>query len=157
MTARALRPYPPGPMATRILVIDSDAAFSADVKAGFEQLGVVVDHVEDGDAAVDRAVAERPDLILLAIELRGTNGFLVCKRIKRTESIKDVKLMILSSETNEEIFEQHKKLRTRADDYVHKPIAFEALLERARALVSIDVAQPAAEPEEGRQIGRAHV
>jgi CheY-like chemotaxis protein len=124
-------------MAQRILVIDTDAEFTGVLKAGFGALGVSVEVVEDGDVGVDRATAERPDLILLAIELRGVNGFLVCKKIKKSNDLKDIPLVILSSEASDEIFEQHGKLRTRAEDYLHKPVAFEVLLERVRRLVPI--------------------
>jgi len=137
-------------MAQRILVVDSDADFAGALKAGFESLGASVEVVDDGDVGVDRAVAERPDLILLAIELRGVNGFLICKKIKKSNELKEIPLIILSSEASDEIFEQHKKLRTRAEDYVHKPVAFDSLLERVQLLVPIGT-EPAAEPsDDGR-------
>lgn len=126
-------------MAQRILVIDTDADFTGTLKAGFGALGVSVEVVEDGDVGVSRASAERPDVILLAIELGGVNGFLVCKKIKKSGDLKDIPLIILSSEASDEIFEQHGKLRTRAEDYVHKPVAFDVLLERVRRLVPIGV------------------
>lgn len=126
-------------MAQRILVIDTDLDFAGTLKAGFEALGVGVEVVEDGDVGVDRANAERPDVILLAIELRGVNGFLVCKKIKKSNELKDIPLIILSSEASDEIFEQHGKLRTRAEDYLHKPVAFEILLEHVRRLAPIGV------------------
>ena len=46
--------------------------------------------------------------------------------------------MILSSEATDETFEQHKKLRTRAEDYLHKPIGFEDLLTRVKQFVEIE-------------------
>jgi hypothetical protein len=44
----------------------------------------------------------------------------------------------MSSESTDETFEQHKRLRTRADDYVHKPIEFGKLLEHIQAFVKLD-------------------
>ena len=46
--------------------------------------------------------------------------------------LKHVPLIIMSSESSDETFEQHRKLRTRAEDYVHKPIAFGELLQHIR-------------------------
>src|SRR5262249_25263833 len=77
----------------------------------------------------------------LSIELPRMNGFSVCNKLKKDASLKDIPLVIMSSESSEETFEQHKKLRTRAEDYVHKPIAFGELLERIRAFVKIEAAE----------------
>ena len=125
-------------MAQRILVFESDQDFAGDVQQNFEALGAEVEVVADGTTGLQRAADDKPDLILLSIELPSMNGFLVCKKIKKNAQLKDVPLVILSSDANaEEIFEQHKKLRTRAEEYVRKPVAFEDLLGRVQQLVPI--------------------
>src|SRR5688500_18448630 len=125
-------------MAHRILVFESHPDFASEVQQGFERLGAKVDVVADGNLGLERAAEKRPDLILLSIELPSMNGFLVCKKIKKDNALKDIPLIILSSDANaDEIFEQHKKLRTRAEDYVKKPVPFEELLERVQRLVPI--------------------
>src|SRR5262245_21650897 len=125
-------------MGQRILVFESDVAFAQEVRSQFERLGAVVDVANDGPEGLDLAEVHRPDLILLSIELPGMNGFLVCKKIKKQDNLQAVPLLILSSEATEDVFEQHKKLRTRADDYIHKPIAFTDLLERCKRFVTLE-------------------
>jgi CheY-like chemotaxis protein len=125
-------------MSQRILVFENDAAFAQEVKTSFERLGASVQVAADGPTGLELAAGNRPDLILLTIELPGMNGFLVCKKIKKTSELENVPLVILSSEVDEETFEQHKKLRTRADDYIRKPIAFADLLRRVKPLVSLN-------------------
>ena len=66
------------------------------------------------------------------------NGFSVCNKLKKDPALKDVPLIIMSSESSDETFEQHRKLRTRAEDYVHKPIAFGELLEHIRPYVPLE-------------------
>src|SRR5207253_3099621 len=56
-------------------------------------------------------------------------------KLKKDLQLKDVPLIIISSESSQETFEQHKKLRTRAEDYVHKPIAFGELLQHMQSFV----------------------
>ena len=124
-------------MSQRILLFESDNAFADEVRSNFEALGLTVDVASDGEQGLDIAAANRPDLILLSIELPRMNGFLVCKKIKKQENLQNVPLLILSSEATQDVFEQHKKLRTRAEDYIHKPIAFADLLERAQRFVNI--------------------
>ncbi|HKP63051.1 MAG TPA: response regulator, partial [Polyangiales bacterium] len=125
-------------MSQRILVFENDATFAQEVKSSFERLGASVQVASDGPSGLELAAGNRPDLILLTIELPGMNGFLVCKKIKKTVELENVPLIILSSEVDEETFEQHKKLRTRADDYIRKPIAFADLVERVKPLVPLN-------------------
>jgi CheY-like chemotaxis protein len=122
-------------MSQRILVFESDTAFAGEVKSNFERMGLMVDVAGDGPSGLELAAAHRPDLILLTIELPGMNGFLVCKKIKKTSELENVPLVILSSEVDQETFEQHKKLRTRADEYIRKPIGFSDLLLRVQSFV----------------------
>lgn len=127
-------------MAIKVLVFESDAAFAQELETEFSKLGAVTRLVDDGAAGIEAAIQSRPDLILLAIELPRMNGFSICNKIKKDPSLKDVPLIIMSSDSSEDTFDQHRKLRTRADDYVRKPIAFGELLERVRKLVSLDKA-----------------
>jgi DNA-binding response OmpR family regulator/chromosome segregation ATPase len=120
-------------MAPKVLVFESDPAFADELRTELGGLGCDVTVVDDGNVGLQHAFAERPDLILLSIELPRMNGFSVCNRIKKDPNLKDVPLIIMSSESSDETFEQHKKLRTRAEDYVRKPVAFGELLQRIQA------------------------
>jgi CheY-like chemotaxis protein len=124
-------------MATKVLVFESDPAFAGELRNEFGKLGCATTVVEDGNLGLQQAAAERPDLILLSIELPRMNGFSVCNKLKKDPNLKDVPLIIMSSESSNETFEQHKKLRTRAEDYVHKPIAFGELLLHIQGFVPL--------------------
>jgi CheY-like chemotaxis protein len=65
------------------------------------------------------------------------NGFSVCNKLKKDPLLKDVPLIIMSSESSDETFEQHRKLRTRAEDYIHKPVAFGELLHHIQSFVPL--------------------
>src|SRR5579859_2002798 len=124
-------------MSIKVLVFESDAAFAGELRNELGKLGCNTCVVDDGSVGLQQASAERPDLILLSIELPRMNGFSVCNKLKKDPSLKDVPLIIMSSESSDETFEQHRKLRTRAEDYVHKPIAFGELLQHIRTLVQV--------------------
>src|SRR3954471_6451342 len=129
-------------MPTKVLVFESDSAFASELRGELGKLGCVSQVVDDGNVGLQAAASERPDLILLSIELPRMNGFSVCNKLKKDPQLKDVPLLIMSSESSDETFEQHKKLRTRAEDYVHKPIAFGELLEHVRVFIPIDAPAP---------------
>ena len=124
-------------MATKVLVFESDSAFANELTAEFQALGCELEVVDDGNVGLQMAAGDRPDLILLSIELPRMNGFSVCNKLKKDPGLKDIPLIIMSSESSEETFEQHRRLRTRAEDYVHKPIAFADLLQRVQRFVDI--------------------
>ncbi|PKN50120.1 MAG: hypothetical protein CVU63_00210, partial [Deltaproteobacteria bacterium HGW-Deltaproteobacteria-20] len=124
-------------MATKVLVFESDSAFANELTAEFQALGCELEVVDDGNVGLQMAAGDRPDLILLSIELPRMNGFSVCNKLKKDPGLKDIPLIIMSSESSEETFEQHRRLRTRAEDYVHKPIAFADLLQRVQRFVEI--------------------
>ena len=76
--------------------------------------------------------------MLLTVELPRINGFSVCNKLKRDPGLKSVPLIIMSSDSNEDTFSQHRRLKhSRAEDYVHKPISFVELLPRIKNLVEL--------------------
>ncbi len=124
-------------MTQRILVFESDPGFASEVQTNFERLGATVDLLSDGASGVEHATATKPDLILLSIELTGMNGYLLCNKIKKMPALKGIPLVMLSSEASDSGFEAHRKLKTRAEDYIRKPIAFDELLKRVQQFVPI--------------------
>ncbi|MEP7051788.1 MAG: response regulator, partial [Pseudomonadota bacterium] len=129
-------------MPIKILVFESDAGFAEQLTEGFTALGCETTVVDDANLGLAAASRQKPDLILLSIELPRMNGFSVCNKLKRDAALKDVPLIIMSSESTEETFEQHRRLRTRAEDYIHKPIGFDELLGRLQPYVSIPESGP---------------
>jgi CheY-like chemotaxis protein/chromosome segregation ATPase len=124
-------------MPTKVLVFESDIVFAGELRSELGSLGCTTTVVDDGNVGLQQAASEKPDLILLSIELPRMNGFSVCNKLKKDPNLKDVPLIIMSSESSDETFEQHKKLRTRAEDYVHKPVAFGELLQHIQGFVPI--------------------
>lgn len=112
----------------KVLIFESETSFANELTNHLERRGCSVTVVDDASAGLQAAGNNRPDLILLAIELPRMNGFSVCNKLRRDPGLKDVPLIIMSSDSTQETFDQHKRLRTCADEYVHKPISFDDLL-----------------------------
>jgi CheY-like chemotaxis protein/chromosome segregation ATPase len=129
-------------MTIKVLVFESDPAFADELRTELNTLGCATTVVDDGNVGLQRAATEKPDLILLSIELPRMNGFSVCNKLKKDPALKDVPLIIMSAESSDETFDQHKKLRTRAEDYVHKPIAFAELQNHIQQFVSLGASPP---------------
>ncbi|HEU5076113.1 MAG TPA: response regulator [Polyangiaceae bacterium] len=124
-------------MTTQVLVFESDAAFAQELEVGLAAYDCQTTVVDDANAGLQAAANDKPDLILLSIELPRMNGFSVCNKLKRDAALKDVPLIIMSSDSTEETFEQHRRLRTRAEDYVHKPITVGDLVTHIQELLPL--------------------
>jgi DNA-binding response OmpR family regulator/chromosome segregation ATPase len=135
-------------MPNKVLIFESDPTFADALRAGFVGLGCEVSVVDDANVGLQAATESKPDLILLAIELPRTNGFSVCNKLKRDKALAGVPLIILSSSSTDETFDQHRRLRTRAEDYIHKPVSFDALLDHVQQFVRLEGApSPAGDAE----------
>ena len=88
---------------TKVLVFESDAAFAGELRTEFSRLGCMVQVVDDGNVGLAAAQSDPPQLILLSIELPRMNGFSVCNKLKKDPQLKDIPLVIMSSESSEDI------------------------------------------------------
>ena len=131
-------------MAKTILLIESDAAFAREASQALEGRGLAVRVSPDGKEGLDVARDLRPDAIVLCVELPRMSGYSVCNKLKKDDAQKSIPLVIISAEATPETFEQHRKLKTRAEDYLIKPFSPQTLAERVGALVGL----PAAPGEE---------
>ena len=66
----------------RVLVVEDDPEISRFIVRGLTEECHLVDLVEDGASAVDLAVAEEYDAVVLDLMLPGLDGFEVCRRMR---------------------------------------------------------------------------
>jgi DNA-binding response OmpR family regulator len=85
----------------------------------------------DGVEAVARALAERPDLILLDVMMPRMNGFEVCRELRRHESMRDVPIIFVTTRSEGENVEAGFSYG--GTDYVNKPFTGAELLAKLRS------------------------
>jgi DNA-binding response OmpR family regulator len=85
----------------------------------------------DGESGLQRALAEKPDLILLDVMLPKLDGFAVCAELRRLAN--DVPVLMLTAKG--QIEDRVTGLDAGADDYLVKPFSTNELLARVRALL----------------------
>ena len=74
----------------------------------------------DGDEAVEKALRERPDLILMDVVMPRMNGFEACRRIREQEDIATTPIIMVT--TRGEVENIETGFESGANDYVTKPI-----------------------------------
>src|SRR5216110_2322896 len=135
-------------MAKRILVIDSDESFANVLAAAISKSGLVPLTATNSEHGIALARQESPDLIIVCVEAQPTNGYMLCTRLKKDDRLKSIPVILTSANATPDSFEKHKKLKTRAEDYLIKPFPAAALIEKASALVGIEVPIENAETED---------
>jgi DNA-binding response OmpR family regulator len=115
----------------RILIIEDETPMRtalADLLAGEGYRPLTA---ADGESGLERALAEKPDLILLDVMLPKLDGFAVCAELRRLA--RDMPVLMLTAKG--QIEDRVTGLDAGADDYLVKPFSTEELLARVRALL----------------------
>src|SRR5437868_6567503 len=109
-------------MAERIvLCIEPDSATVDQIRRELEPYGFQIENIPSGEEAIEWGRSNPPALIVLSVEPRKV-GYAICNKLKRSPSLRDVPLILISAEETLATFEQHKKLKSRADEYLLKPL-----------------------------------
>lgn len=114
-----------------ILVIDDDESLRDTVVLMLEQDGFRALQAADGKTGLEKALVQKPDLILVDLRLPGITGVEVCKQLRSSRV--QTPLIVLSA-VGEEI-DKVLLLEIGADDYVVKPFGTRELLARIHALL----------------------
>jgi DNA-binding response OmpR family regulator len=114
----------------RILVVEDEESIRDFVEMGLKYEGFDVALTEDGPGALDAFDRQRPDLVILDLNLPGMDGLDVCRQIRRRG---DVPVIMLTARA--EVDERVEGLEAGADDYLPKPFKFKELLARVRAVL----------------------
>lgn len=106
-------------MTVRILVADDSITIQKIVAMAFENEDAEVEGIGDGQKAFDRIPDFKPDIVLADVDMPGLNGFQLCKKIKGTSDLKNIKVMLLASDF--EGFDEELFKKCRADNHISKP------------------------------------
>jgi two-component system KDP operon response regulator KdpE len=115
-------------MKAKALIVGDDVGLLTLLRFGFQQDGLAVVVVDDGQLALRTAYETHPDIIILDVNLAGVDGWVLCRRLRY---MTDVPIIILSASADER--DVIKGLSLGADEYLTKPRGLEELKARVRA------------------------
>lgn len=116
-------------MEKTVLVVEDEANIVDILTFNLEREGYRVLSAYDGQAGLELAQKERPDLILLDLMLPKLNGFQVCRALR--DSGDTVPILMLTA--REEESDKVKGLELGADDYITKPFSIRELMARVKS------------------------
>jgi DNA-binding response OmpR family regulator len=114
----------------KILVVDDSktALFMVTTILKREPYDLVTAH--DGQQALEMAVAERPDLILMDVVMPRKTGFEACRELKQREDTKSIPVILVTTRGEGENVETG--FESGCNDYVTKPVNAQELLAKVR-------------------------
>lgn len=113
-----------------ILVVDDEPKIVQQARDYLEKDGFRVLTASNGEMALTHARRERPDLIVLDLNLPGMDGLEVCRALRRQSDVPIIMLTARVDETDRLI-----GLELGADDYITKPFSPRELAARVRAVL----------------------
>lgn len=117
-------------MTKKILIVDDEPQIASVLKAYLEKSGFKVLTAADGSAALQTYRREKPDFMILDLNLPGMDGLDVCREVR-----KDSEMPILMLTARVEEMDKLIGLELGADDYVVKPFSPREVVARVRTIL----------------------
>jgi two-component system KDP operon response regulator KdpE len=111
-----------------ILVVDDEPQIRRVLRSTLSSQGYVITEAKTGEEAVESVRKNKPDLVLLDVNMPGMGGVEACREIRRSSEAPIIMLTVRNAERD-----KVSALDAGADDYVVKPFGIEELLARIRA------------------------
>jgi len=119
----------------RILVVDDNPDSRYSLRLLLDGKYEIVE-ASNGKEAVEMAQEERPDCILLDVEMPGMNGFQVCERLKSDSETRSIPVILVTAH-HRDTESVVRGLQAGGDEYVTKPVAQKELQARVNAMLRV--------------------
>ena len=121
---------------TTVLMVDDNPLNLAELSDLLEEAGLTVICAENGETALELALANPPDLILLDVLMPGMDGFALCQQFKKLPQTQPIPVLFMTA-----LADTADKLRgfhLGAVDYITKPFQYEEVLARVQTHLSLE-------------------
>jgi DNA-binding response OmpR family regulator len=128
--------------AKKVLVADHEPDVRARALAELRAEGYEVEAVASAEEALKRIPRQRPDVVILDVEMPDQDGYLVCAKLKRfsQREVKKIPIILCSMRADER--GRHLGRYAGADDYVTKPFDWPQLAQRVKELLGREALPP---------------
>jgi len=123
----------------RVMVVDDSVTVRKVTSRVLQRQGYEVFTAKDGVDAIAKLQDERPDIMLLDIEMPRMDGFEVASHVRHNEQIKDLPIIMITSRTGEK--HRERAMSIGVNHYMGKPFQESVLLETIDSLVGKPVAE----------------
>lgn len=118
----------------QILVVDDEADIVRIVTRIMEGLGHQVRTAGDGKAALEQVALEKPDVVILDLNLPHMDGYEVCRRLKSDDATKAIPVLMMTA-AYITVEDARRGEDAGADEYIIKPFLREVLVHNVERLL----------------------
>ena len=116
----------------KILLVDDQANFIKMIKIKLDRIGYQIITAENGKEAVEKAIYEKPALIIMDIMMPVMDGFSAARKLKESQNTSQIPIIFLTAKSQASDREEARALG--AIDYITKPFSPKVLLEKIEKL-----------------------
>lgn len=120
---------------TVILLVDDNPTNLSVLSHSLKAAGLKTRFAVDGESAIEQAIEDAPDLILLDLQMPGMDGFETCTHLKANPLTREIPIIFITASSNTE--NKVKGLSLGAVDYVTKPFQQDEVLARVRVHLTL--------------------
>jgi len=131
--------------AQRILIVEDEQDIVEFLEYNLAKEGYELETAFNGEEGYEKAIAFKPNLILLDVMMPKMDGIEMCEKLRSEANMKDVIIAFLTARS--ESFTQISALDSGGDDFINKPIKPNVLKSRVRALLRRQSAKENNEPQ----------
>ena len=113
----------------RIYIADDETNIRLGIKTFLEGAGYIVEDFENGDLLLEAFLKTPADMVVLDVMMPGSNGFVICKKLRETSTVPIIMLTARDSD-----LDYATGLDLGSDDYLTKPFSPMALTMRIKAI-----------------------
>jgi DNA-binding response OmpR family regulator len=124
---------------SKILIVDDDEDIVEAMRLVLEKRGHKVSIAMDGNEGMNKARAEKPEVVILDVMMPGLDGFEVARELKGDNQTRNISILMLTAIKDKMGFDFQREGSDPqwlpVDDYCNKPLDYEILLEKIDHLV----------------------
>ncbi|MGZ8189978.1 MAG: sigma-54 dependent transcriptional regulator [Methylococcaceae bacterium] len=118
-----------------ILMVDDNPLNLEELSELLDEAGFAVLRAETGENALEQAIINQPDLILLDVLMSGMDGFSTCQHLKKMSSTRDIPVLFMT--TLADTADKVKGFHLGAVDYITKPFQYEEVIARVKTHLTL--------------------
>ena len=119
----------------KILICDDEANIRNIMDFSLEAEGFLAVSAEDGDGALQAAMTEEPDLIILDVMMPGADGLTVCRELKQNPRTRHIPVLMLSARAGKG--DREAGLAAGAEEYVTKPFSPQRIVDKVNEMLGV--------------------
>ncbi|HOU38588.1 MAG TPA: response regulator [Treponemataceae bacterium] len=120
-------------MGATILIVDDSVSIRQSVRFILEQSGYTVVEAADGQEGLKRLGEQKADLVITDVNMPNMDGLTMVRKIRETDGIKFVPILVLTTESQGSVIEDGKKAG--ATGWIVKPFNDEKLVETIKKVL----------------------